>query len=395
MEQLAERLATAAEQGKAVEHSLSANLEVFAGRLAASRQALDTTYEQVSVLTEASVRLLELIRASADHGRVDLPAALSDAERSLVSVEKRLETMRAGVGDARANGEDLNAAVANANEGLAKARAEISRLHEIIAQHSTEHGQTLDGLALRLARIGEETTGIAEKSQSALTAAIVQLQGAASEAVASIDRDSAQAITQVATRLGEESGAVLDKVMRMRAAETVGQLEQAAAHAAGVSREAALQLRDQLAKVNELAGNLEARVAQARSKAQEQVDNAFARRAALITDSLNSNAIDIAKALSSDVADTAWAAYLRGDRGIFTRRAVSLLDNSEARAISHIYEHDLEFRDHVSRYIHDFEGMLRQLLSTRDGHALGVTLLSSDMGKLYVALAQAIERLRK
>ena len=31
----------------------------------------------------------------------------------------------------------------------------------------------------------------------------------------------------------------------------------------------------------------------------------------------------------------------------------------------------------------------------RDGSALGVTLLSSDMGKLYVALAQAIERLRK
>ncbi|MBA4162850.1 MAG: hypothetical protein C0515_12385, partial [Novosphingobium sp.] len=66
----------------------------------------------------------------------------------------------------------------------------------------------------------------------------------------------------------------------------------------------------------------------------------------------------------------------------------------EARAVAQLYESDREFRDHVSRYIHDFEAMLRQLLSTRDGHALGVTLLSSDMGKLYVALAQAIERLR-
>ena len=59
-----------------------------------------------------------------------------------------------------------------------------------------------------------------------------------------------------------------------------------------------------------------------------------------------------------------------------------------------IYEDDRNFSDHVNQYIHDFEAMLRQLLSTRDGHALGVTLLSSDMGKLYVALAQAIERLR-
>ncbi len=38
--------------------------------------------------------------------------------------------------------------------------------------------------------------------------------------------------------------------------------------------------------------------------------------------------------------------------------------------------------------------MLRRVLADRDSSALGVTLLGSDMGKLYVALAQAIERLR-
>jgi hypothetical protein len=37
--------------------------------------------------------------------------------------------------------------------------------------------------------------------------------------------------------------------------------------------------------------------------------------------------------------------------------------------------------------------MLRTILIQRDGSQLGVALLSSDMGKLYVALAQAIERL--
>ena len=183
--------------------------------------------------------------------------------------------------------------------------------------------------------------------------------------------------------------------MRARAAEVAGELEQAAAKAAGVSRDAAIQLRDQLAKVSELAGNLEQRVAHARARAEEQVDNDFARRVALITESLNSNAIDIARALDADVTDTAWSAYLKGDRGVFTRRAVRLIDNPDAKAITSLYEADRDFRDHVSRYIHDFEAMLRQLLSTRDGHALSVTLLSSDMGKLYVALAQAIERLRK
>ena len=59
-----------------------------------------------------------------------------------------------------------------------------------------------------------------------------------------------------------------------------------------------------------------------------------------------------------------------------------------------VYEGDGEFRETVNRYIADFEAMLREVLSTRDGNAIAVTLLSSDVGKLYVALAQAIDRLR-
>lgn len=146
--------------------------------------------------------------------------------------------------------------------------------------------------------------------------------------------------------------------------------------------------------MNELTINLEKRAAVAREQFGGIDDEAFARRIALLTESLNSAAIDVAKILSNEVTDTSWAAYLKGDRGVFTRRAVRLLDSGEARIIASHYDDDTEFRDHVNRYIHDFESMMRVLLSTRDGNAIGVTLLSSDVGKLYVALAQAIDRLR-
>jgi hypothetical protein len=114
----------------------------------------------------------------------------------------------------------------------------------------------------------------------------------------------------------------------------------------------------------------------------------------LLIESLNSAAIDVAKILSNDVTDNAWAAYLKGDRGIFARRAVRLIDAGQSRLIARHYEQEPEFREQVNRYVHDFEAMLRRALATRDGSPLGVTLLSSDVGKLYVALAQAIERLR-
>ena len=71
-----------------------------------------------------------------------------------------------------------------------------------------------------------------------------------------------------------------------------------------------------------------------REQAEERTDNDFARRLALLTESLNSTAIDVDKILSTDVSDTAWSAYLRGDRGVFTRRAVRLIDNGGARDIA-------------------------------------------------------------
>lgn len=391
---LGDRMEATATHGNQASETLSASLQILTESLSASRDALSQSDQQISRLTEASVRLLELVRASAEHGRTDIPEALASSESALTQVEGRVFALRSAIEEARSGSESLSNYVIATQQGLTSTRSEMAQLHELVEHRTKDHALSLAGIGNTLGKIAEESRSVSEQAQSELARAIDQLGHSARDAVLQIERDSADAILHVADRLGTESSAALDRALRTRAAEVAGQLEQAAAHAAGVSREAAIQLRDQLAKVNELAGNLETRVARAREQAEEQVDNDFARRVALITDTLNSTSIDIAKALSQDVSDTAWAAYLRGDRGIFTRRAVSLLDSGEARSIAQHYEQDHEFRDHVSRYIHDFEAMLRQVLSTRDGHALGVTVLSSDMGKLYVALAQAIERLR-
>ena len=79
---------------------------------------------------------------------------------------------------------------------------------------------------------------------------------------------------------------------------------------------------------------------------------------------------------------------------MFTRRAVRLIGGSENRALQAHYDSDPEFGESVNRYIADFEAMLRRVLSEREGGMIAVTLMSSDMGKLYAALAQAIDRRR-
>jgi uncharacterized phage infection (PIP) family protein YhgE len=395
LSELTARLAEAAEQGRSVDGSLAEGIGTLSARLAESRAALDGTDRAVAELTEASVRLLELIQAGSQHTRTELPAALGTAESKLAEFERRGGDLKLMLDAAGERSRELSDYVLAANAEADRGMGAVEALHQRLAKHNADHAATLGDLRASLSELSAQSEAAARRAQGELQTAITALEAAARDAVTSLDDAGGTHVRALAERIGEETAGAIENAVRTRAAEAIAALEAAAAHTTGVGRDAAIQLRDQLAKVNELAGNLESRIAHARQRAEEQIDNDFSRRMALITESLNSNAIDIAKALSSDVTDTAWASYLRGDRGIFTRRAVRLLDNTEARAVAEIYDTDGDFREHVSRYIHDFEAMLRAMLSTRDGHALGVTLLSSDMGKLYVALAQAIERLRE
>jgi hypothetical protein len=392
--ELEAQITAIAAHGGEAEAALSASLQSLSTRFAASREALTTTNRDIASLTDASVRLLELIQAGVQHSSNDLPAAMAKGNERLESMETRIFALRDAVDSANTNSDKLSAYVLAAGDAIRSTIGELDGLHDKIDARSQSHVAGVQDLRASLSATAGDLDALAERTRLELSGAIELLTGTARGAVTTLEEQGATVVADLARKLSEESREAIDRAMQTRAAEIAGQLEEATANAAGVSREATVQLRDQLAKVNELTGNLERRIAHAREKAEEQVDHDFARRVALITEALNSNAIDIAKALSHEVSDSAWAAYLRGDRGIFTRRAVSLLDNGEARSIAQLYESDMEFAEHVNRYVHDFEAMLRQLLSTRDGHALGVTLLSSDMGKLYVALAQGIERLR-
>jgi predicted nucleic acid-binding Zn-ribbon protein len=389
-----ERMAEIARSGADIEAALGRSLALLSERLTASRTTLAATEGEVERLTDASVRLLELIQASAKHSSGALPEALSVADDRLSRLGDKVLHLIDDIEAGSRRSNDLHGAIESLRASLASVQAQIEAGQASISERNDIHYAEVGALRASLEDV-ERTAGRVEaRTRGELSGAVEQLAGSVRQALAALDDEGSVRIRALAERLGEESAGAVDRVMRPRAAEAAGAFEQAVAHASGAGREAAVQMREQLVAVEEAVGHLEARVEQARERAQEQVDHDFSRRAALITDSLKSNAIDIASALSSDVADTAWSAYLRGDRGIFARRAVSLLEAGEVRAIQQLFERDDSFREHVSRYIHDFEALLRQVLSTRDGNALGVTLLSSDMGKLYVALAQGIERLR-
>lgn len=374
--ELDEQIASLSQTGEETSQLLDGYTGGFAEKIGDSRALLEASSNAVTELTDQSVRLLEIIRSSKDFTTADLPEAITQAEERLSQFEHNASEIRKVMIEAEDKGSQLAAHIEQSRDGSAASL------------------ETLETLEARFGRLSDKSEELARQARGDLQSAIAALEGA-SEAMAETLRSSHEGILgEVSEQLGESSRAIIVDALRESSAEAIEEIRTTTERASEAGRETITELRDQLSRVNELAGNLEQRIAQSREKAEEQVDSDFSRSMALITDSLNSSAIDISKVFDNEVSDTSWASYLRGDRGIFTRRAVRLLDGNDAKSISDVYEEEPDFRETVNRYIHDFEAMLRHILSTRDGNAIAVTMLSSDIGKLYVALAQAIDRLR-
>ncbi len=379
---------------EATRASLSNSINSLDEQLSSKQVLLAETEAQLAKLTEDGIRLLEIIQSGAQHSREDLPNAIATAAADLGAVEERAAALSGVMFKTSQHSTELTDNLVRAQGEIEKTDASIETIQSGLTEHSEDTLAKLQGLRSRLSDLSSESEDFANGAQDSLRGALKQLEEATKSAFNTLEEGAREKIDALANSISGDAVEALENALRAKSAEAIGALEQSASHASGVSREATIQLRDQLTKVNELTTNLEQRIARARELSEEQVNNDFSRRMALITDSLNSNAIDISAALSSQVSDTAWDDYLKGDRGIFTRRAVSLIDSGEARDISDLYQSDEEFKANVSRFIHDFEAMLRSMLSTREGNALSVTMLGSDMGKLYVLLAQAIERFR-
>ncbi len=286
------------------------------------------------------------------------------------------------------------ARLGEADDMLARQREALDAMSSVSAGQLAESRATAEALSASIAAATADAEQLVGHAAPKLLDSLVQVRETAQQASEHARAAFAEIIPQSAEALGEKSKDALSKALTEQVEAQMIAIADTTESAVAAAQKATDRLMRQMLTIADTSAALEARITEAKESVERSDQTNFARRVALLIESLNSTAIDVTKILSNEVTDTAWAAYLRGDRGVFTRRAVRLLDASNAREIVRHYEGEPEFREQVNRYVHDFEAMLRNVLATRDGSPLSVTLLSSDAGKLYVALAQAIERLR-
>lgn len=374
-------------------------------RLASAVRELGTHAEHVSTVLagagsaadnfiQRAENLLTALDASAREIDETLPAAFARLDQYSAASRERIDAMQPGIGAIESGATSALDRLAQTERLLEQQRTAIEQLSQTVASYVAGGRSGTEELTQVIESANARITDLADGSSQQLVGVMLRVRDAAQQAAERARETLDRVVPEAAAALGNAGEEAVRQALSGRVESQIAALAQAAEQAVAAASSAAERLGQQIAAVNESTRALEERVESARDEADDANRDSFARRASLLVEALNSTAIDVAKILSNEVTDSAWSAYLKGDRGVFTRRAVRLLDAGESREVLRYYESDGEFREQVNRYIHDFEAMLRNVLATREGSQIAVTLLSSDMGKLYVALAQAIERLR-
>jgi hypothetical protein len=279
--------------------------------------------------------------------------------------------------------------------GAGAIEAQHDRLAALLAAVDTGVG----GAEKRLAELAEavrnadaEASRLSGETGPALVAALLQVKEAAAHASERAREAIGAVIPDSAGKLSDSARQALEQAVRDTVTRQLAEVESVAARALESAQGVSERLTQQMINIGQSAAALEAHLQETSEAQREHDSEQFAKRVSLLIDSMHSASIDVGKILSDEVDDRAWAAYLKGDRGIFTRRASRLIGGTEAKALAAHYDTDREFHDSVNRYVHDFEAMLRRVHAERDGGPMAVTLMSSDVGKLYAALAQVVTR---
>ncbi len=405
--------------------ALQRRLEEVSAELERQRDALAETARETGGTIEDAVTSLrertESLAGAAEEAalRIDRQSTLlkghvaslgEEAERRAAALREALERLRREGGDLMETLERSSHALGEAAGAFGGERARIVKDTERAAERLTHAAEEVRRMSETLLTSGdaaeERISGIARHFEDAareIAETAARAEREAANRGKALETEFAQSVARGLREVGQSMdtlNAMFKAEMQEleeRVARSLDHSLEAMRRAGRTAREEAQTLARELAETTEKlvarADGFLVRAQEIERRIQAASRDDFLHTSNLLVESLQSAAIDISRLLAVEVPDEVWQQYLKGDRSIFSRRTVRLADRATRRRIAEKFEKDPDFRDAVLKYFRDFESLMEQVMS-RDHHAaLSVTLISSDMGKLYVLLAQSLKKL--
>lgn len=390
-----------------------------AGRM---RQTMSTMDGAIAQAAEAAMGRLRMVAADMGDVTDDVNTRLRDGittmEGAVQNAGLRLRDAMAGVGDAS---DAAVARIRDAADGLLSSAEAISaaggdfgleteRLTaaaNVTLQHVRALGDAADGAAARTdglrvalaealldferrlddgsARV-DDATGRLRQALEAYGAdamrTLERLTGAGGGLRAQVD-----ALAQISEDTEERIGAITGLMERRQ-----GLLSEAGKRAADEAERAASQF-------GRHADALAAAAAEAAEKAQlldsarEKIDvQRFLSQASYVIERLQAAAVDITRLFSPAVEEDLWKRFYKGEQNAFLRHAARTITRAQATSVKQLYRENKEFRQYATRYMGEYEALLKASRANDRADVLTAVFTASDMGRLYMVLAKSLGR---
>ncbi len=286
-----------------------------------------------------------------------IPAPRSEPEPQQVQLQAEIVALR----------EATETATRQIGEVAAAAEMRRSELVEV-AEPMAELASHLHGVLGDMRDFGQRV----ETSETALRGLIGQ--------VATL-KEAAQPLLQIDDRLTQEQRRLL---------EAIRQLTES-------GEEAVARLQRQTSNLREEAGAF--RLPQpARLGNDRQIEGRGLKRVDFLADArdlvahLNDKAIELNALMKVATPPEVKEALKQGDYSLLLRRLPRLKDRSGVRGLVLHYRHDPNFKAVADRFMEGFEALLEDSREADPTAGLGALFLTSDLGRLYLAMASETGR---
>ncbi len=407
---LESRFVSTGEAGAAVLQSLgsvtSGHVDALEQRLADVRASSSATTDDMAARVGAIETALTALQAPIDSAGTALASLESQtgqfghtvAEIEALLAEK-LSATRESMAALEAESQRLSGAVSALGATVAEGSALVG-----------EAATTLAGEREAVARMAADLTGHFESAIAALadieTASATASQGVAAGLGSEIARIAAAAEAAAAdmrdtlARVVDEAVATLESSTSQRAEAAFGvpvrahlaAIETATERAASAGDHTAGRLAGLMLSLVETINTVEARIDEVDTRFTVRARDSMAAYAMRILRQLEAATVDVAGLLRLSISDADWERHLRGDNSVVAKALAPQLDRDVARQMARLFQQDPAFHGEANRFCAMFEAMIQRLLGDHDGEALAATLLTSDIGKIYAAIADATDR---
>jgi hypothetical protein len=374
--------------------TLSATMMQLSGDTKRLMDAVESGHGSSEQLIKKAEALLVALDSGVRELDESIPSAIGRVEVQISAMQERIRSANPAIEAVEAVAKGV---VSQMHESDQLAKSHVVALTDALQKSQgalVAQKQQIDALASAVSQASDGMARFGETVGPQMVEALVRVRETADAAAARARAVIGAVIPEAAAELHKASGAAVQEAVTTSVSEQLDRLSIVADDAVKAAHRATDKLTRQMLSLTDASQELERTLAGNAERIEGQDRDLMAHRSAQLIASLNERAIDVNKWLDKDVSEADWTSYLKGDQGLFARRATRLVTGAEAKHVHALYNEDTDFREHVNRYVHDFEALLKTVMAAKDGSTLALTMISSDIGKLYVALAQAIERLR-